>query len=71
MYSRTIRVQYRSGNELLLEVISEREVQKRPARRRELHRRGQPTLDDRQVAAREVPIEIVDVAANLEACVGG
>ena len=55
--------------EVLLEVVLEREVDERPAVGGQLHRRGQPALDDRQVAGRQVAIEVVDVADDLEALV--
>src|SRR5438270_10446972 len=43
--------------EVLLEVVAEREVEEGPVVGRELHRRGQPTLDDGQVAHRQVPVQ--------------
>ena len=50
---------------VLLEVVAQREVQERPARGRELHRRGQPALDDRQVAGRQVPVQVGDEGTDL------
>ena len=52
--------------EVLLEVVAEREVEERPAVRGQLHRRRQAALDDREVARREVAVELVDVRADLE-----
>ena len=55
--------------EVLLEVVAEWEVQERPAAGGQLHGRGQPTLDDGQVAHRQMAVELVDVRADLEAVV--
>src|SRR5215212_11786810 len=52
--------------EVLLEVVAQREVEERPPAGGQLHRCGQAALDDRQVAGREVLIEVVDVCAHLE-----
>ena len=52
---------------VLLEVVAQREVQERPPRRRELHRRRQAALDDREVARGEVPVQLGDVGADLHA----
>ena len=53
--------------EVLLEVVAQREVEERPPVGGQLHRRGQPALDDREVAGGQVPVEVVDVGADLEA----
>ena len=55
--------------EVLLEVVAEREVDERPAVRGQLHRGGQPALDDGQVAGGEMAVEVVDIADDLEALV--
>ena len=52
---------------VLLEVVAQREVQERPAGRGQLHRRRQAALDDRQVARREVPVQIRDEGPHLDA----
>src|SRR5713226_6193142 len=52
--------------EVLLEVVAEREIQKRPPVRGELHRRGEPALDHRNVTRREMAIELVNVCTDLE-----
>src|SRR5207248_6565233 len=52
--------------EVLLEVMLQREIEKRPAARGQLHRGGQPTLDDREVARHKVAVEIVHVRPDLE-----
>ena len=51
--------------QLLLEVALEREVEERPPRRDELHRRRQPALHDGDVAGVEPAVEVVDVAVQL------
>jgi len=56
--------------EVLFEVISEREVEERGLRRDELHARRQATLDDRHVADREVPVQLMDVLLYLDALGG-
>ena len=50
---------------VLLEVVAQREVQERPARGGELHRGRQPALHDRQVAGREVPVQVGDEGTDL------
>ena len=57
--------------EVLLEVVFEREVDERRARGDELHRGAQPALDDRQVASGQVAVQLVHVAADLQACAEG
>jgi hypothetical protein len=57
--------------EVLLEVMSQREVEERPAVGRQLHRRRQPALDDREIARSEDAVEIVHVGAHLEPIVRG
>jgi hypothetical protein len=52
---------------VLLEVVAQREVQERPPRRGQLHRRGQSALDDGEVAHREVLVQLRHVAADLDA----
>ena len=53
--------------EVLLEVIPEREVEERRLCRDELHPRREPALDDRHVADRQVPVQLVHVLPNLDA----
>src|SRR5690606_25072163 len=53
--------------EVLFEVVVQREVEERAARGRQLHGRGQAALDDGQVTYRQVPVQTIDVAVNLEA----
>ena len=53
--------------EVLLEVVTQREVEERSPVRRQLHRRRQPSLHDREVARGEVAVQLVDVRADLEA----
>jgi len=48
-------------------VVAEREIQERAASGRELHRRRQAALDDRQVARREVAVELRHEGPNLDA----
>lgn len=48
--------------QVLLEVVLQRHVDERPAVRRQLHASGQPTLDDRQIACRQVPEQLRHVA---------
>ena len=57
--------------EALLEVVPQREAEERPPARGQLHRGGQPALHDREVARREVPVEPVDVGADLQPIGGG
>ncbi len=57
--------------EVLLEVVPQREVQERPPGRRQLHRRGQPALDDREVARGQVPVQLGHVRPDLQAVAGG
>ena len=52
---------------VLLEVVAQREVQERPPARGELHRRRQAALDDREVARGEVPVQVGDEGADLDA----
>ena len=52
--------------QVLLKVVAERKDEERPLVGGQLHRRRQPALDDRQVAGREVAVEVVDVGADLE-----
>lgn len=56
--------------EVLLEVVPQREVDERPPVGRQLHRGRKAALNDREVAGGEVPVEVVDVGANLEPLVG-
>src|SRR5262249_60285006 len=56
---------------VLLEVVPEGEVEERTPVGSELHRRGEPALDHRQVARGEMAIEVVDVCHDLEAGVPG
>ena len=51
---------------VLLEVVTEREVDKRPAVGGEFHRGGQPALDDREVAGGQMLVQVVDVGRDLE-----
>ena len=53
--------------EVLLEVVPEREEEERASVRGQLHRRREPALDDGEVAGGQVPIQVVDVRADLEA----
>src|SRR3954451_23387050 len=57
--------------DVLLEVAREREREERAAGGRQLHARGEPALDDGDVAGGEVAREAVDVAVELEARVSG
>ena len=57
--------------EVLLEVVAQREVEEGPVVGRELHRGGQPALDDGQVAHGEVAVEGGHVGAHLDAVGGG
>ena len=52
---------------LLLEVVLERDVQERPPCRRELHRRREAALDDREVAGDEVAVQVRDERPHLDA----
>ena len=52
--------------EVLLEMVSEREVEEGASVGGELHRRGQPALDDGEVAGGEVAIELGNVRPDLE-----
>ena len=52
--------------EVLLEVVTQWEVEERPPVRRQLHRRRQPALDDGEVAGCKVTVELVDVRMNLQ-----
>ena len=52
--------------EVLLEVVAQREVEERPPVGGQLHRRGQPALDHREVAGGELPVEVGHVRADLE-----
>jgi hypothetical protein len=61
-----IAVQAVPDVEVLLEVMPQREVEERPLRCGQLHRRRQPALHDGQVAHRQVPVEAIDVAAHLQ-----
>src|SRR5438876_2917759 len=53
--------------ELLLEVIPEREVKERRAERRQLHRRREPALHDRQIRSGVMPEEMRHERTHLEA----
>jgi len=53
--------------DLLLEVAGQRHVDERPARRDQFYGRGQAALDHRQVAGGQVPVQVRDVAAHLDA----
>ena len=55
--------------EVLLEVVLEREVEERPAVGGQLHRGRQAALHDGEVAGGQVPVEVVDVADDLESVV--
>ncbi len=55
--------------EVLLEVVAQWEVEEWPPAGRQLHAGGEPALDDGEVARSEVPVELVDVRADLEAWV--
>ena len=50
----------------LLEVALERERDERPAGRHELHARGEPALDERDVARRQHAVEVGHVAADFD-----
>ena len=52
---------------VLLEVVAQREVEERPLAGGQLHRGGQAALDHREVARREVAVEVVHVGDDLEA----
>ena len=55
--------------EVLLEVVAQRNVEERAAGRRQLHARGQPSLHDREVAGSEMPVQLGDEPAHLQALV--
>ena len=57
--------------EVLLEVVAQRDVDERAAVGGELHARRQAALHDRQVARREVAVELGDVAAVRHAATAG
>src|SRR5438445_6851143 len=52
--------------ELLLEVVPQREVEERGAQRGQLHRRREPALNDRQIGGGVMPEELGDERAHLE-----
>ena len=52
--------------DVLLEVVPKRKVEKRRVVGRELHRRREPALDNREVACSEVPVEVVDVGVHRD-----
>ena len=55
----------------LLKVMTERKVEEGPTARGELHAGGQTTLDDGEIAHREMTVELMDVRAHLHAVRGG
>ena len=69
--ARPVAVQAVGNVEVLLEVVAQREVQERPPVRRQLHAGGQAALHDREVAGGQVPVELRDERADLQAVVGG
>jgi hypothetical protein len=52
--------------EVLLEVVAQWEVQERAAVGGQLHRRREPTLDDGEVAGREMTVEVVHVGPQFQ-----
>src|SRR5258708_134426 len=52
--------------EVLLEMVAQREVQKRALVRRQLHRRRQPTLHHRQIPDGEVTVQLLDIATHFD-----
>jgi hypothetical protein len=52
-------------------VVAEREVQERPSARGQLHRRGEPALDDREIADGQMPVELVGVGPHFQAVMSG
>ena len=61
-----VPVQAVSHVEVLLEVVSQRDVEEGATGGRQLHRRGQASLDDGQVRDREVPVEVRHELMDLE-----
>ena len=57
--------------EVLLEVVLQRHVDERPPVGGELHARREPALHDRQIARREVTVEVGHVAVVLHAVARG
>ena len=53
--------------EVLLEVMVQWHVNERPPGGGQLHRGGQPALDHRKVAGGQVPVQVRDVAAHVQA----
>ena len=56
---------------VLLEVVAEREVEERPAVGGQLHRRGQASLHDGEVAGGQVPVEVGHEGPDLQPVVRG
>lgn len=55
----------------LLEVVPQRKVEERPAGGGQLHAGGQSALDDGEVAAGQMSVQLVHVGVHLQALVGG
>jgi hypothetical protein len=51
---------------VLLEVMPQRHVEKRPAVRGQGHRRGEPAVGDGQIAPGEETVQPIDVPADLQ-----
>src|SRR3972149_320812 len=58
---RAVAVEAVADVEVLLEVVTEREVEEGPAVCGQLHGRCEPALDDREVAGGEMAVELVHV----------
>ena len=51
---------------VLFEMVSKRKVDERASVRRKLHRGGQASLHDREIAGSEVTVKLIDVGSELE-----
>lgn len=57
--------------ELLLEMVTQGNVNEGSSAGDHFHGRGESTLDDGQIADREVPPQIVDIGQHLQSVFGG